>query len=39
MDAHMYGRQALSLDEVKSALNARKLQEKQGNLDYKTSKG
>lgn len=34
VNALMYGRQTLSSNEVKSALNTRYLQEKQGNLDY-----
>ncbi|KAH9647724.1 Integrase catalytic domain-containing protein [Citrus sinensis] len=32
VDALMYGRQTLSLDEVKAALNTRGLQEKSGNM-------
>ncbi|KAH9716240.1 hypothetical protein KPL71_021389 [Citrus sinensis] len=35
-DALMYGRQSLSLDEVKSALNTRELQEKRENIDQET---
>lgn len=37
VDALMYGKQTLSLDEVKLALNIRELQEKQRNLDHETS--
>ncbi|KAH9763592.1 Integrase catalytic domain-containing protein [Citrus sinensis] len=33
VDALMYGRQTLSLDEVKAALNIRGLQEKSGNMN------
>ncbi|KAH9781301.1 hypothetical protein KPL71_008412 [Citrus sinensis] len=33
VDALMYGRQTLSLDEVKAALNTRGLQEKSGNMN------
>ena len=33
VDALMYGRQTLTLDEVKSALNTRELQTKQGHLE------
>ena len=39
VDALMYGRQTLSLDEVKSALNTRELQEKRQNLDQETGEG
>ncbi|KAH9648891.1 hypothetical protein KPL70_025781 [Citrus sinensis] len=39
VDALMYGRQALSLDEVKSALNTKELQEKRQNLDQETGEG
>ena len=39
VDALMYGRQTLSLDEVKSALNTRELQEKRENLDQETGEG
>lgn len=37
VDALMYDKQTLSLDEVKLALNIRELQEKQRNLDHETS--
>ncbi|KAH9782310.1 hypothetical protein KPL71_008845 [Citrus sinensis] len=39
INALMYGRQTLSLDEVKSALNTRELQEKRQNLDQETGEG
>ena len=39
VDALMYGRQTLSLDEVKSALNTRELQEKQGHTENGISEG
>ncbi|KAH9726310.1 hypothetical protein KPL70_008223 [Citrus sinensis] len=39
VDALMYGRQTFSLDEVKSALNTRELQEKRQNLDQETREG
>ena len=35
----MYERKILSLDEVKSALNTRELQEKRENLDQETREG
>ncbi|KAH9652997.1 hypothetical protein KPL70_027263 [Citrus sinensis] len=38
-DALMYGRQTLSLDEVKSALNTRELHEKRQNLNQETGEG
>ena len=37
VDALMYGRQTLTLDEVKSALNTRELQEKQTHLEKSMS--
>ncbi|KAH9678644.1 Integrase catalytic domain-containing protein [Citrus sinensis] len=39
VDALMYGRQTLTLDEVKSALNTRELQIKQVHLENGTSEG
>ncbi|KAH9687674.1 hypothetical protein KPL70_014852 [Citrus sinensis] len=39
VDALMYGRQTLTLDEVKSALNTRELQTKQGHLENSGSEG
>ncbi|KAH9786526.1 hypothetical protein KPL71_010287 [Citrus sinensis] len=39
VDALMYGRQTLSLDEIKLALNTRELQEKRQNLDQETGEG
>lgn len=39
MDALIYGRQTLSMNEVKSILNIRELQEKQGNLDNEVGEG
>lgn len=39
MDAFIYGRQTLFMNEVKSILNIRELQEKQGNLDNEVGEG
>lgn len=39
MDELIYGRQTLSMNEVKSILNIRELQEKQGNLDNEVGEG
>ena len=39
VDALMYGRQTLTLDEIKSALNTRELQTKQGHLENRESEG
>ena len=39
VDALMYGRQTLSLDEVKSALNTKKLQSKQDHLGNESGQG
>ena len=39
VDALMYGRQTLTLDEVKSTLNIRGLQEKQTHLEKGISEG
>ena len=39
VDALLYGRQTLSLEEVKSALGTKKLKDKQDNLKSESSEG